>query len=118
MSLPALSWQAAAACRGLPAATVFARRAADAEPALRACAVCTVRRECEETVAPAASWFDGVCAGRLWRNGRAGPGGSAITGAAGARRAPRAAGTAAGSAVGAGAGAGACADAGERGAGV
>jgi hypothetical protein len=70
MPLPAPSWQAAAACAGLPATTVFARRAADAEPALRACAVCTVRRACEETVAPAESWFDGVCAGRLWRNGR------------------------------------------------
>jgi len=70
MPLPIAPWQAAAACQGLPAGTVFARRVADAEPALRACAVCTVRRACEETVAPAESWFDGVCAGRLWRNGR------------------------------------------------
>jgi len=69
MSLPASPWQSAAACAGLPARTVFARRAAEAAPALRACEVCTVRRECEAAVAPAASWFDGVCAGRLWRNG-------------------------------------------------
>jgi WhiB family redox-sensing transcriptional regulator len=122
MSLPALSWQAAAACRGLPAAAVFARRAADAEPALRACAVCTVRRECEETVAPAASWFDGVCAGRLWRNGRAAQAGSVRTeaaGAAGAVRARRASGTGgtAGAAVGVGATTGER-GAGERGTGV
>ncbi len=70
MPLPLTPWQAAAACAGLPASSVFARRAADAAPALRACAVCTVRRACEETVAPSESWFDGVCAGRLWRNGR------------------------------------------------
>jgi WhiB family redox-sensing transcriptional regulator len=49
---------------------VFARRPKDAAPALRACAGCPVRRECERTVAPADTWFDGVCAGRLWRNGR------------------------------------------------
>jgi hypothetical protein len=69
MPLPSSPWQAAAACAGLPARTVFARRATDAAPALRACELCTVRRQCEETVAPATSWFDGVCAGRLWRNG-------------------------------------------------
>ncbi len=63
-------WQAAAACAGLSPAVVFARRERQAAPALRACAVCPVARECEAAVAPAESWFDGVCAGRLWRNGR------------------------------------------------
>ncbi|MFD9408547.1 WhiB family transcriptional regulator [Streptomyces sp. NPDC059989] len=63
-------WQASAACADLPPGVVFARRAKDAAPALRACAVCPVRRQCEQAVAPAESWFDGVCAGRLWRNGR------------------------------------------------
>ncbi|AWZ04744.1 MULTISPECIES: WhiB family transcriptional regulator [unclassified Streptomyces] len=63
-------WQASAACAALPPDVVFARRAKDAAPALRACAACPVRRECEEAVAPSESWFDGVCAGRLWRNGR------------------------------------------------
>ncbi|WP_237322025.1 WhiB family transcriptional regulator [Streptomyces sp. JJ36] len=63
-------WQHAAACRGLPARTVFARRERDALPALRACLRCPVQQRCEETVAPAESWFDGVSAGRLWRNGR------------------------------------------------
>lgn len=63
-------WQAAAACAGLSPAIVFARRERQAAPALRACAGCPVARECEAAVAPAESWFDGVCAGRLWRNGR------------------------------------------------
>ncbi|MFH9953243.1 WhiB family transcriptional regulator [Streptomyces roseolus] len=63
-------WQADAACAGLSPAVVFARRERQAAPALRACAGCPVARECEAAVAPAESWFDGVCAGRLWRNGR------------------------------------------------
>ncbi|MFF2777846.1 WhiB family transcriptional regulator [Streptomyces sp. NPDC058052] len=63
-------WQAAAACAGLSPSVVFARRERQAAPALRACAACPVPRECEAAVAPAESWFDGVCAGRLWRNGR------------------------------------------------
>ncbi|MFD8010332.1 WhiB family transcriptional regulator [Streptomyces sp. NPDC058955] len=63
-------WQAAAACAGLSPSVVFARRERQAAPALRACAGCPVPRECEAAVAPAESWFDGVCAGRLWRNGR------------------------------------------------
>ncbi|WP_234312212.1 WhiB family transcriptional regulator [Streptomyces griseus] len=63
-------WQAAAACAGLSPSVVFARRERQAAPALRACASCPVRRECAEAVAPAESWFDGVCAGLLWRNGR------------------------------------------------
>jgi WhiB family redox-sensing transcriptional regulator len=63
-------WENAAACAGLPPRIVFARRLTDARPALEACAVCPVRCECEQTVAPADSWFDGVSAGRLWRNGR------------------------------------------------
>ncbi|MER7514764.1 WhiB family transcriptional regulator [Streptomyces sp. NPDC126499] len=64
------SWHAAAACVGLSPSVVFSRRGKEAAPALRACAVCPVSRECEAAVAPAESWFDGVCAGRLWRNGR------------------------------------------------
>ncbi|MGW1196855.1 WhiB family transcriptional regulator [Streptomyces sp. NPDC002536] len=63
-------WRSLAACTGLPDHTVFARRPKAALPALRACAVCRVRRHCLEAVAPRESWFDGVCAGRLWRNGR------------------------------------------------
>ncbi|MEU9555078.1 WhiB family transcriptional regulator [Streptomyces fumanus] len=64
------TWTEAAACAGLPPEAVFARRPAQAAPALAACARCPVVRRCEETVAPADTWFDGVCAGRLWHNGR------------------------------------------------
>ncbi|MET9372985.1 WhiB family transcriptional regulator [Streptomyces sp. NPDC003035] len=70
LPLDSPAWQAAAACADLSPAVVFARRAKQAAPALRACTNCLVRRECEEAVAPAESFFDGVCAGRLWRNGR------------------------------------------------
>lgn len=63
-------WRAAAACSGLPPRTVFARREAEAGPALAACERCPVVRRCLEVVAPAESWFDGVSGGRLWRNGR------------------------------------------------
>ncbi|KNB50118.1 WhiB family transcriptional regulator [Streptomyces caatingaensis] len=63
-------WRTRAACTGLPAQTVFARRAKAALPALRACAVCPVRRPCLDTVAPGDNLFDGVSGGHLWRNGR------------------------------------------------
>ncbi|MEU6087383.1 WhiB family transcriptional regulator [Streptomyces sp. NPDC047085] len=63
-------WRSAAACAGLPPRVVFSKKAKEAAPALRACAGCTVRRRCEEAVAPADNWFDGVCGGRLWRSGR------------------------------------------------
>ncbi|GHG76501.1 WhiB family transcriptional regulator [Streptomyces griseocarneus] len=63
-------WRTHAACAGLPDGAVFARRPQAALPALRACAVCPVRRYCLEAVAPRESWFDGVSGGRLWRNGR------------------------------------------------
>lgn len=63
-------WRERAACRGLPAREIFVTRAAQAAPALRRCAACPVRRRCLEAVQPELSWFDGVCGGRLWRNGR------------------------------------------------
>ncbi|MGW3355884.1 WhiB family transcriptional regulator [Streptomyces bungoensis] len=63
-------WRSAAACAGLPPKVVFSKKAKEAAPALRACTGCTVRRHCEAAVAPAESWFDGVCGGRLWRSGR------------------------------------------------
>ncbi|MEU1621960.1 hypothetical protein ACFZAU_07250 [Streptomyces sp. NPDC008238] len=60
----------APACAGLPPSVVFARRTGEAMPALLACARCPIRATCEEVVDPEHNWFDGVCAGRLWRNGR------------------------------------------------
>ncbi|MGW0830804.1 hypothetical protein [Streptomyces prunicolor] len=59
-----------AACAGLPPKAVFSKKVKEAAPVLRACARCTVRRDCERIVAPADSWFDGVCGGRLYRSGR------------------------------------------------
>ncbi|WP_217549151.1 WhiB family transcriptional regulator [Streptomyces sp. GbtcB6] len=67
---PPPAWQAAAACTGLPPRVVFSKKVKEAAPALRACTRCPVRRDCEEAVAPADNWFDGVCGGRLWRRGR------------------------------------------------
>lgn len=58
------------ACAGLDPRVVFARRVKDAAPALRACTRCALHQACEAAVTPAETWFDGVCAGRLWRNGR------------------------------------------------
>ncbi|MET9086248.1 WhiB family transcriptional regulator [Streptomyces sp. NPDC004237] len=69
-SCPPPAWQATAACAGLPPRVVFSKKVKEVAPALRACARCPVRRDCEEAVAPAANWFDGVCGGRLWRRGR------------------------------------------------
>ncbi|MGW0560438.1 WhiB family transcriptional regulator [Streptomyces sp. NPDC003016] len=63
-------WRAAAACSGLPPRVVFSKREEEARPALMACGRCPVVSRCEESVAPAESFFDGVSAGRLWRNGR------------------------------------------------
>lgn len=39
------------------------------DDALSYCDRCTVVKECEEYVAPRRSYFDGVCAGKVWRNG-------------------------------------------------
>ena len=92
-------WQSAAACAGLPPRVVFSKKVKEAAPALRACAGCTVRRHCEEAVAPAESWFDGVCGGRLWRSGR-----PVLLSANGKKRAARGEGSADGGRVARGAG--------------
>ena len=39
-------------------------------PALALCAACPFTRECAARVEPRLSFFDGVCAGRVYRNGR------------------------------------------------
>lgn len=65
-----LDWRRAAACVNLPQRSVFARVPSEAEPVLRACNHCPIRRECEAVVDPAHTFFDGVSGGRLWRNGR------------------------------------------------
>ncbi|WP_457032614.1 WhiB family transcriptional regulator [Kitasatospora sp. P5_F3] len=67
----AADWREFAACAGLPSRTVFATRRTEAAPALDRCGHCPVRSQCLAAVQPDQSWFDGVCGGRLWRNGRA-----------------------------------------------
>lgn len=65
-----LDWRREAACAHLPQHSVFTRIPSEAEPVLRACNHCPIRKECEAVVDPARTWFDGVSGGRLWRNGR------------------------------------------------
>lgn len=65
-----LDWRREAACAHLSQDSVFAKVLSEAEPALRACNQCVIRRECEAVVDPERTWFDGVSGGRLWRNGR------------------------------------------------
>ncbi len=65
-----LDWRRSAACAELPQHHVFTRSPSEAALTLRACNKCPIRLECEAVVDPAHTWFDGVCAGRLWRNGR------------------------------------------------
>ncbi|NWF26940.1 WhiB family transcriptional regulator [Streptomyces sp. PKU-EA00015] len=65
-----LDWRRAAACAQLPERSIFTRSRSEAEPVLRACNQCPIRRECVTVVDPEHTWFDGVSGGRLWRNGR------------------------------------------------
>ena len=41
----------------------------EARPALLVCSSCTVAAECMDWVRPSKSFFDGVAAGIVWRNG-------------------------------------------------
>ncbi len=41
-----------------------------AQPALQYCKRCIFWDNCDALVKPRASSYDGVCAGRVWRNGR------------------------------------------------
>ncbi len=41
-----------------------------AQPALNYCSRCIFWEECESLVQPKPSFFDGVVAGKIWRNGR------------------------------------------------
>ncbi|MDQ0776204.1 hypothetical protein QF026_004670 [Streptomyces aurantiacus] len=65
-----LDWRREAACAHLSESSVFTRVPAEAEPVLRACDRCPIRKRCETVVDPSHTWFDGVSGGRLWRNGR------------------------------------------------
>ncbi|WP_424216973.1 hypothetical protein ACN20G_33305 (plasmid) [Streptomyces sp. BI20] len=71
-------WVDRAACQGQPAYVLSAdqvnaglstlRRAT--APLMRACETCPVLAACYDRVRPNGSAFDGVCAARLWVNGR------------------------------------------------
>ena len=56
-------------CVDMPASIFDATQGPDVLEALKACAVCPVTKECEEFVRPKRSYFDGVCAGKVWVDG-------------------------------------------------
>ena len=58
-----------AACKGAEPALFDAVAGEAVFDALSYCERCTVIGACEAYVMPARSYFDGVAAGRLWRNG-------------------------------------------------
>lgn len=58
-----------AACRGAEPRDFDATEHAQAAVALWYCGRCTVRELCYDIVQPAKSYYDGVAAGRVWRNG-------------------------------------------------
>lgn len=58
-----------AACIGADPTLFDATQGERAEDALSYCDRCTVLKECEEIVKPKKSHFDGVAAGRIWREG-------------------------------------------------
>jgi hypothetical protein len=41
-----------------------------AQPALNYCSTCIFWQECESLVQPKSNFYDGVVAGKVWRNGR------------------------------------------------
>lgn len=41
-----------------------------AQPALNICKTCSFWNECEELISPRASYYDGICGGKVWRNGK------------------------------------------------
>lgn len=58
-----------AACKGADPALFDAIAGDLVFDALSYCERCTVIQACHDYVMPARSYFDGVAAGRLWRNG-------------------------------------------------
>jgi len=59
-----------AACLGADPRLFEATAGDAAADALSYCERCPVTRECEDLVRPRRSYFDGVAAGRVWRDGR------------------------------------------------
>ena len=59
-----------AACLGADPRLFEAHSGDAAADALSSCERCPVRPECEDLVRPRRSYFDGVAAGKVWRDGR------------------------------------------------
>lgn len=58
-----------AACKGADPRLFDATNGDAVDDALSYCDRCPVTRECEDYVKPRRSYFDGVCAGKVWSNG-------------------------------------------------
>jgi len=58
-----------AACKGADVHLFDYFEGEEVEDALSYCDRCPVIPECEDYVQPRRSYFDGVCAGKVWRNG-------------------------------------------------
>ena len=58
------------ACEGMPSWYWDATAERDATKALSICARCPVTDWCADVVRPSSSFFDGVAAGRVYRNGK------------------------------------------------
>lgn len=56
-------------CVDMSASIFDATEGLDVAEALKACKVCPVVKECEDFVRPKKSFFDGVCAGKVWIEG-------------------------------------------------
>lgn len=58
-----------AACNGADPRLFNATHGDDAEDALSYCDRCTVTQACEDLIKPRRSYYDGVAAGRIWKDG-------------------------------------------------
>lgn len=58
-----------AACTDCPPEWFDAVTHEDAETGLRVCSVCPVQELCTEILRPQRTYMDGVCGGRVYRNG-------------------------------------------------
>lgn len=64
-----VNWLASAACAGEDPKLFDQYSFPGAQEAVRICGNCRVVDECLDWVKPNKSWFDGVSAGIVWRNG-------------------------------------------------
>ncbi len=56
-------------CVGMDPKLFDAWQGEEALQALMICAQCPVKKLCEEFVRPKRSYFDGVCGGKVWKDG-------------------------------------------------